>query len=266
MPRSFFRLLELDVLAFEASRHTTTTVFYRHAQRSRADDALAGARCRHQACPPLRTPLHPSPGLAESVSGATAAADVAARGLWQGDPAVWSRDAAAQEEIAERLGWMTSPLLMADSIERLRTFAGSIKRNGFTDVVLLGMGGSSLAPEVLRAVIGVAPGWPRLHMLDSTDPAAVRSVATPEERTLYLLASKSGTTIEAEFARGPLPPALAGRRHSALGGSFRRHHRRRDGGSNGGRARSIFATCSSTRQTSADAIPRCPSSAWCRPR
>ncbi len=144
----------------------------------------------------LANSLHPSPGLAESVSGATAAAEVAARGLWQGDPAVWSRDAAAQKEIAERLGWMTSPLLMADSIERLRTFAGSIKRNGFTDVVLLGMGGSSLAPEVLRAVIGVAPGWPRLHMLDSTDPAAVRSVATPEERTLYLLASKSGTTIE----------------------------------------------------------------------
>ena len=59
------------------------------------------------------------------------------------------------------------------------------------------MGGSSLAPEVLRAVIGVAPGWPRLHMLDSTDPAAVRAAADAARRTtLYLLASKSGTTIE----------------------------------------------------------------------
>ena len=56
--------------------------------------------------------------------------------------------------------------------------------------------GSSLAPEVLRAILGVSPGWPSFHMLDSTDPAAVRAVATPPERTLYLLASKSGTTIE----------------------------------------------------------------------
>lgn len=57
-------------------------------------------------------------------------------------------------------------------------------------------GGSSLAPEVLRAVLGIAPDWPRFHMLDSTDPAAIRAVATPPARTLYILASKSGTTIE----------------------------------------------------------------------
>src|SRR5258708_15846301 len=91
---------------------------------------------------------------------------------------------------------MSSPLLMADSIERLETFAAAVKADGVTDVVLLGMGGSSLAPEVLRAVIGVAPGWPRLHMLDSTDPAAVRGISAPPDRTLYLFASKSGTTIE----------------------------------------------------------------------
>jgi hypothetical protein len=103
---------------------------------------------------------------------------------------------ATQKAIADRLGWMRSPILMADSIDRLTTFAASIQRSGFTDVVLLGMGGSSLAPEVLRAVIGASAGWPRLHMLDSTDPAAVRAAATTPERTLYLLASKSGTTIE----------------------------------------------------------------------
>src|SRR5437868_15260399 len=85
---------------------------------------------------------------------------------------------------------------MADALDRLLTFASSIKTAGLTDVVLLGMGGSSLAPEVLRAVLGVAPGWPRFHMLDSTDPAAVRAAATPPAQTLYLLASKSGTTIE----------------------------------------------------------------------
>src|SRR5947208_13089371 len=91
---------------------------------------------------------------------------------------------------------MSSPALMADSIDRLRSFAAAVKRDGFTDVVLLGMGGSSLAPEVLRAVVGVAAGWPRFRMLDSTDPAAVRAAATPPATTLYLLASKSGTTIE----------------------------------------------------------------------
>jgi len=101
-----------------------------------------------------------------------------------------------QKAIADRLGWMSSPELMAGSIERLRSFAERVKADRFSDVVLLGMGGSSLAPEVLRAILGVAPGWPDFHMLDSTDPAAVRAVATPPERTLYLLASKSGTTIE----------------------------------------------------------------------
>src|SRR5207249_2179277 len=79
---------------------------------------------------------------------------------------------------------------------RLVTFASSVKDDGFTDVVLLGMGGSSLAPEVFRGVLGVAPGWPRLHMLDSTDPAAIRAATTTPDRTLYLIASKSGTTIE----------------------------------------------------------------------
>jgi glucose-6-phosphate isomerase len=144
----------------------------------------------------LNNSLHLSPGLADAVASSSATAERAGKALWTADPAAWAADPATQKEIADRLGWMRSPLLMADAIDRLETFAASIKRNGFTDVVLLGMGGSSLAPEVLRAVIGVAPGWPRLHMLDSTDPAAVRAVATRPDRTLYLLASKSGTTIE----------------------------------------------------------------------
>jgi transaldolase/glucose-6-phosphate isomerase len=132
----------------------------------------------------------------DTIAAANAAAGRAAGSLWRADATAWSADPNTQLEIADRLGWMGSPALMADSIDRLHTFAASIKRNGFTDVVLLGMGGSSLAPEVLRAVIGITPGWPRLHMLDSTDPAAVRSVATKPDHTLYLLASKSGTTIE----------------------------------------------------------------------
>jgi len=134
--------------------------------------------------------------LVNSLKSSDEVAARAADGLWKRDPSVWSRDAAVQTTIADRLGWMTSPMLMAESVDRLRTFAERVKNDRFSDVVLLGMGGSSLAPEVLRAILGVARGWPSLHMLDSTDPAAVRAVVTPPERTLYLLASKSGTTIE----------------------------------------------------------------------
>ena len=134
--------------------------------------------------------------LSEAVESRRSRAAGAADGLFAHNPAAWSPDPGVQKKIANRLGWLTSPRLMADSIPRLEQFASRIKADGFTDVVLLGMGGSSLAPEVLRAIVGIAPGFPRLHMLDSTDPSAVRAAATPPERTLYLLASKSGTTIE----------------------------------------------------------------------
>lgn len=116
--------------------------------------------------------------------------------LKQRDPSLWSSAADVQAKIKNRLGWLDSPQLMTGSVGRLTSFAASIKTAGFTDVVLLGMGGSSLAPEVLRAIVGVAPGWPRFHMLDSTDPAAVRAMDTAPAQTLYILASKSGGTIE----------------------------------------------------------------------
>ncbi len=145
----------------------------------------------------LQNSLHLSPGaLVGTLSAAAATAERAAAALWSRDPSAWSADGAVQKGIVDRLGWMSSPSLMAESIDRLLTFAASVRRDGVTDVVLLGMGGSSLAPEVLHAVLGVAPGWPRFHMLDSTDPAAVRAAATPPAQTLYLLSSKSGTTIE----------------------------------------------------------------------
>lgn len=145
----------------------------------------------------LQESLLLSPGpLSEAIAASTPAAERIAGALWLREPSAWSADAAAQNTIANRLGWMSSPFLMADSIQRLQTFAATILGSRFTDVVLLGMGGSSLAPEVLRSILGVAPGWPRFRMLDSTDPAAIRAAATNPANTLYLLASKSGTTIE----------------------------------------------------------------------
>lgn len=131
--------------------------------------------------------------------------------LWSRDPSAWSDDPVVQRKISQRLGWMTSPCFVTTSLPRLRNFAESVRRDGFTDVVLLGMGGSSLAPEVFRAVLvdGATTasrlrssttrergGWPRFQMLDSVDPDALRYVNAPLERTLFLLASKSGGTIE----------------------------------------------------------------------
>ena len=142
----------------------------------------------------LERSLSLSPGVWLS-SGADAA-HAAAMSLWNRDASLWSAAPDVQAKIAQRLGWMASPALMARSIDRLTTFAEGVRHDGFTHVVLLGMGGSSLAPEVLRAVLGVGPEWPQFHMLDSTDPAAVRAIATPPDRTLYIIASKSGTTIE----------------------------------------------------------------------
>jgi glucose-6-phosphate isomerase len=130
------------------------------------------------------------------VRSAAARADDAAAALWRRDASLWSLDREVQKKIANRLGWLDSPQMVANSVDRLKTFADGVGRAGFTDVVLLGMGGSSLAPEVLRSIVGVADGWPRFHMLDSTDPAAVRAAATTPRGTLYLLASKSGGTIE----------------------------------------------------------------------
>jgi glucose-6-phosphate isomerase len=145
----------------------------------------------------LQNSLRLTPGpLADVFRARSQDAERAAGGLFRREPSAWSDDSDVQKTIASRLGWLGSPQSMSESLSRLREFAATIKRDRFTDVVLLGMGGSSLAPEVLRAIVGVAEGWPRFHMLDSTDPAAVQAAATPPETTLYILASKSGTTIE----------------------------------------------------------------------
>jgi glucose-6-phosphate isomerase len=145
----------------------------------------------------LRRSLSLAPGpIASRVQTDAPAAHRAATAMWRRDPGAWSTAPAVQATIANRLGWLDSPALMADSLDRIKVFADGVRRDGFTNVVLLGMGGSSLAPEVLRSILGTSAGWPRLHMLDSTDPDAIRAAATPPEHTLYLLASKSGTTIE----------------------------------------------------------------------
>lgn len=120
----------------------------------------------------------------------------AAGRIWQKDYTFWS--AAHLPEITDRLGWLNLPDAMRPEMEELRTFAEKVRQEGFRHIVLLGMGGSSLAPEVYQTVFGNRKGYPRLLVLDSTHPDAVSSVenAIDEEPSLFIVASKSGTTIE----------------------------------------------------------------------
>jgi transaldolase/glucose-6-phosphate isomerase len=107
--------------------------------------------------------------------------------LWARDATLWT----GRDE-GHWLGWLDEPLRMEERVDELRAFAAEAA--AFEDVVLLGMGGSSLAPEVFRRVFGAA----RFHVLDTTHPAAVRRLAESlgPESTLFLVASKSGTTLE----------------------------------------------------------------------
>jgi len=115
--------------------------------------------------------------------------------LWALDHRLWKQ---APTDITNRLGWLTIIEYMKDRAEDLRTFATSAQKRGIRDVVLLGMGGSSLGPEVFRATFGPSRGFPRLWVLDSTVPGWVQQVtqAIDPARSLFILASKSGGTIE----------------------------------------------------------------------
>jgi glucose-6-phosphate isomerase len=114
---------------------------------------------------------------------------------FEGDHTLWQDD---PTEVADRLGWLHSPAEMTAVADELDAFAADCHADGLRHAVLMGMGGSSLFPEVMARTFTTADGHLQLHVLDTTDPAAVRRVATtcPAEETLFLAASKSGTTIE----------------------------------------------------------------------
>ncbi|UCD57674.1 MAG: phosphoheptose isomerase, partial [Candidatus Hydrogenedentota bacterium] len=129
-----------------------------------------------------------------------AEADVARR-IWNKDGTVWVPDpetAGRAPELADRLGWLTIPECMEDELGNLSAFAESIRKQGFSHVVLLGMGGSSLAPEVFMTTFGNAPGLPPLTVVDSTHPGFLKRVTEQIDlpSTLFIVSSKSGGTIE----------------------------------------------------------------------
>ncbi len=116
--------------------------------------------------------------------------------LWAKDPTLWVSK--PQPEITDRLGWLVLPEMMHDNLDELTSFAEQIKDEGISQVCLLGMGGSSLAPDVFQKTFGNASGYPELLVLDSTHPSAVLSVEEKLDlnRALFIVSSKSGTTLE----------------------------------------------------------------------
>jgi transaldolase/glucose-6-phosphate isomerase len=115
------------------------------------------------------------------------------RRLWSADASLWT-----EADEANWLGWLEIVDKQLKGIAHLEDFADDVKRSGFRDVLLLGMGGSSLGPEVFGETFGAKPGFPNLHVLDSTDPAQIRHLEARIDpaRTLFLVSSKSGSTLE----------------------------------------------------------------------
>ncbi len=143
------------------------------------------------------------------------------RRLWAGDASLWT-----ETDEAKWLGWLTVVDRQLAAAAQLEDFAAEVKRAGFKDVLLLGMGGSSLGPEVLAATFGAQRGFPALHVLDSTDPAQIRHCESRIDLadTLFIVSSKSGSTLEpnifkryfCERAKTAVGAAEAARRFVAI--------------------------------------------------
>ena len=126
-------------------------------------------------------------------------AEDAATRIWRRDAAFWGGDDARRASVSNRLGWLDVASWTRERVGDLTAFRDRALADGFRDAVVLGMGGSSLAPEVLRQTFGHASGGLRLHVLDTTDPATIQATtdAIDVARTIFFVSSKSGTTIEA---------------------------------------------------------------------
>ena len=154
--------------------------------------------------------------------GAWTAERVADR-LWAKDGSLWAASGKAPDEVAAWLGWLDLPDAMAERVTELEHLARDVREDGYRRAAVLGMGGSSLAPELFSRVFGWAggeggsgaasAGGLELRVLDSTHPDAVRGFRSwaSEQRTLFLVSSKSGSTTEPnafQAAMGEIAPAL----------------------------------------------------------
>ena len=119
-----------------------------------------------------------------------------AKRIWQKDESLWGGPGVP--EIGNRLGWLTISDKMLEHAPELEEFAAEVREQGFESAVLLGMGGSSLGPEVIGRSFGKIPGGLELHVLDSTDPGFILDTerAVDIEKTIFIVSSKSGGTLE----------------------------------------------------------------------
>ncbi|HWZ43739.1 MAG TPA: bifunctional transaldolase/phosoglucose isomerase [Candidatus Saccharimonadales bacterium] len=113
--------------------------------------------------------------------------------LWRGDTSLWSG-----EDEDKWLGWLRITEEQMAHLQQLTDIAADVAQSGFAHALLLGMGGSSLCPEVLKMTFGKQPGHPELHVLDSTDPAQIKAIERQIDiaKTLFIVSSKSGSTLE----------------------------------------------------------------------
>ena len=121
-----------------------------------------------------------------------------AKRIWQKDASLWKSDEDSVKNIKNSLGWLTVADEMIGVVDDLVAFATSVRDRGFQHVMVCGMGGSSLCPEVLASTFGRQPGFPELLVLDSTDPDVIAAFMKriDVERCLFIIASKSGSTTE----------------------------------------------------------------------
>ncbi|MCR4287724.1 MAG: transaldolase, partial [Deltaproteobacteria bacterium] len=121
-----------------------------------------------------------------------------AKRLLAKDALLWSRSPDDALRISGLLGWLSLPYSMSGRVSGIASFANELRQDGYKNAILLGMGGSSLAPLVLSSAFGQIKGFPRLIVLDSTDPQAVLKAGgmASKDKTVFIVSSKSGTTIE----------------------------------------------------------------------
>jgi transaldolase/glucose-6-phosphate isomerase len=149
----------------------------------------------------------------------------AASRLWQRDTALWTTQPEHIKIISNRLGWLSSAQTMLEHVDELLQLRRDVEAMGVTDAVVLGMGGSSLATDVLRSTFGLQEGGLILHVLDTTDPSTITALEKRIDlrRTVFIVASKSGGTLEVsafyKYFRAKvdsIEPETAGRRFIAV--------------------------------------------------
>lgn len=190
------RLAELGINLDQVTRRLLEEgiVKFQKPFKSMMESIAAKAKRFQQLCLPLEASLGHYQHAVDKALEELSQQKVISR-IWSKDHTVWSSD---PTELSNRLGWLTSAEEMSPKVKQLEAFAQEIIRDGYNRAVILGMGGSSLAPELFGQIFGGQAGYLKLEVLDSTSPAAVLNAAARLDlgRTLFIVSTKSGDTIE----------------------------------------------------------------------